>query len=109
MTDKNVRDLPAFGPTAVFFDVEGDPVSFDKGVALRWVNGTPEPMSAASAARGVNISEARFRELASAQAPAEPVDLTKIPLKQFAALATSAIVANLRAQTTEPDEDEPKS
>lgn len=64
MTDS--VELPAFGPTAVFFDVEGDPVSFDNGTALRWVGGKPEPMSTASAMRGAHISPERFKALVKA-------------------------------------------
>jgi len=52
--------LPDFGPTAVFFDVEGDPVSFD-GKALRWVGGKADPISERSAARGIHITKERFR------------------------------------------------
>jgi hypothetical protein len=97
--------LPVFGPKVLFFDVDGDPVSFDKGVALRWVDGNPEPMSAASAARGVAISAARFRELVAAQTAGEPVDLKTIPLEQFADLAATAIAANLRSKTAKPRAD----
>ena len=96
--------LPCFGPVGPFFDVEGKAVSVSKGDVRLWRNGNPEPFSLDSALRGRPISETRFRELVLANS--KPVDLTKIPLEQFANLAAGAIAANLRAQASEPSEDE---
>jgi hypothetical protein len=59
-----VIELPSFPPRTLFFEVEGDAVSFASGKARRWINGKPSPFSATSAAHGALISEADFRVLA---------------------------------------------
>lgn len=100
--------LPVFGPGAWFVAVEGEPVSVSKGEVRVWRDGRPEPFSAESAIKGDDIDERMFRELVAAQSDGEPVDLTKLPLKQRTTLLGAAIVAGLRAQTSE-DDDAPKS
>lgn len=61
----SVLDSTTFPERTIFWDVEGEPVSFGDGSSKVWRSGTPELFSVESVIRsGVPISEERFRALA---------------------------------------------